>query len=137
MKRLITIIAVILVPIIGIVILTNQGSNKTTNSKSAEQANASSNVSIEDGKQIIEIKAKGGYAPRITTAKANLPTILRVVTNGTFDCSSSLRIPALNYSQNLPPSGTTDIEVSAQPNGSTLKALCSMGMYNFSIQFKG
>jgi plastocyanin domain-containing protein len=137
MKRLITIIAVILVPIIGIIILANPRSKSVVDSGTIESGDASSNVSLENGKQIIEIKAKGGYAPRITTAKANLPTILRVVTNGTFDCSSSLRIPALNYSQNLPPSGTTDIEVSAQPNGSTLKALCSMGMYNFSIQFKG
>ncbi len=96
----------------------------------------SQNVSSADGKQVIDVSAKGGYTPRMTIAKAEVPTILRVKTNATFDCSSALRIPAINYSQNLPPTGTTDIEVPAQAAGTTLKALCSMGMYNFSISFK-
>ncbi len=95
----------------------------------------SQNVSTAEGKQIIDISAKGGYAPRLTVAKANVPTILRVKTSATFDCSSALRIPTLKYSKNLPPTGTTDIEVPAQAAGTTLKALCSMGMYNFSVTF--
>ncbi len=102
-----------------------------TNTESVTQ-----NVSTANDKQIIEIDAKGGYSPRMSIAKANVPTILRVKTSSTFDCSSSLRIPALSYSKNLPPSGTTDIEIPAQAAGSTLKALCSMGMYNFSVEFK-
>lgn len=93
------------------------------------------NVSMANGEQIIEISAKGGYSPRTTVAKAGVPTIIRVRTNATFDCSSSLRIPAMNYSQVLPATGTTDIPLPAQAAGSTLKALCSMGMYNFSISF--
>ncbi len=101
-----------------------------------DSASISQNVSQDSDRQIILIQAKGGYAPRLTTAKAGVPTILRVETNATFDCSSALRIPALGYSGNLPPSGTTDIEVPAQTAGTTLKALCSMGMYNFSIDFK-
>ncbi len=100
-------------------------------------AGISNNVSTENSKQVIEITAKGGYAPRISTAKANTPTILRVKTSSTFDCSSALRIPSIGYSKNLPPSGTTDIELPAQAAGTTLKALCSMGMYNFSVQFQG
>ncbi len=95
----------------------------------------SQNVRSVEGKQVIEVSAKGGYSPRMTVAKANVPTILRVTTNATFDCSSALRIPALSYSKNLPATGTTDIEVPAQAAGTTLKALCSMGMYNFSITF--
>ena len=46
------------------------------------------NVSIVNGKQIIQIQARGGYQPRRSTAKAGLPTILRFSTSGTFYCSS-------------------------------------------------
>jgi plastocyanin domain-containing protein len=60
----------------------------------------SSNVSTENSKQVIEITAKGGYEPRISTAKANIPTVLRVKTSSTFDCSSALRIPSIGYSKN-------------------------------------
>ena len=93
------------------------------------------NVSIVDGKQIIEISAKGGYSPKLTTAKAGLPTILKMKTQSTFDCSSSLFIPALNYRTNLIPSGTTDIEVSPQKSGTTLQGLCAMGMFGFKVKF--
>ncbi len=107
------------------------GSHATPNKTEA----SANNVKNEDGKQIIEVSAKGGYAPSMTTAKANVPTILRIQTSATFDCSSALRIPTLNYSKNLPPTGTTDIEVPAQVAGTTLEALCSMGMYGFSVAF--
>ncbi|MEK7505077.1 MAG: hypothetical protein AAB589_02235 [Patescibacteria group bacterium] len=93
------------------------------------------NVSVVDGKQIIEITAKGGYFPRVTLAKANLPTIIKMATAGTFDCSSSLVIPSLGYRHNLASSGVTEIEVSAQASGAKLQGLCSMGMYNFSVNF--
>jgi plastocyanin domain-containing protein len=88
-----------------------------------------------DGKQIIEIDAKGGYNPRVTLVQADVPTILRMKTQGSFDCSSAVTIPSIGYRANLPPSGTTDIEVSAQKAGTTLQGLCSMGMYNFQVRF--
>ncbi len=94
------------------------------------------NVTIVDGKQIIEISAKGGYSPIKTTAKANIPTILRVSTNGTFDCSSAVRVPSLGISQNLPPSGTTDIDLGS-PKVSVMDGTCGMGMYPFEINFQG
>lgn len=96
---------------------------------------ASNNISSVDGKQVIEIKAKGGYAPTTTVAKANIPTLIKMKTQGTFDCSSSLLIPTMGYRANLPASGETLIEVPPQQTGSVLQGLCSMGMYNFSIQF--
>src|ERR1035437_5756964 len=55
------------------------------------------NVTMENGKQIIAINVKGGYSPRVSTAKAGIPTILRFKTNGSFDCSSSLYLPSINY----------------------------------------
>ncbi|MDQ3014310.1 MAG: cupredoxin domain-containing protein [bacterium] len=103
--------------------------------KDNSQQEVKNNVTIVDGKQIIEISAKGGYAPRITTAKANMPTVIKVNTQGTFDCSSALTIPSIGYKTNLPVSGNTDIEVPAQKAGTTLQGICSMGMYNFSVNF--
>ena len=97
---------------------------------------AHSNVSIVDGVQIIEIDAKGGYAPEETIAQANMPTMIAMNTRGTFDCSSALVIPSIGYRKNLPPSGETRIEVPPQKEGATLQGLCSMGMYNFSVIFR-
>jgi plastocyanin domain-containing protein len=98
-------------------------------------AAGSSNIAIADGTQIIEITAKGGYAPRNTEAKAEMPTTLKVKTNGTFDCSSSLTIPSIGYRGNLPTSGETPITIPPQKPGTLLRGLCSMGMYSFTIQF--
>lgn len=90
------------------------------------------NVSVVDGKQIIEIRAKGGYLPRVTTAKAGIPTTLRINTSGTFDCSSAIRIPSLKVSKNLPANGTTDIDLGTLSVGA-ISGNCSMGMYPFQI----
>ncbi len=95
-----------------------------------------SNVTIEDGKQIVTISAKGGYSPRVTEAQADIPTILRVETRGTFDCSSVLAIPSMNYQENLPPSGITEVEIPPQKAGSTFEGMCGMGMYRFLIAFR-
>ncbi len=96
---------------------------------------AISNVSVVDGKQIITINAKGGYFPQITTAKAGMPTVIKMNTRGTFDCSSAISIPSLGYRGYLPPSGETLIDVPPQKAGSKLQGLCSMGMYNFTVNF--
>ena len=69
-------------------------------------------------------------------AKAGIPTILRVKTNGTFDCSASLAIPNLSYQKFLQPSGTEDIAITAEQARGTLQGLCSMGMYNFQVVFQ-
>ena len=94
------------------------------------------NVTMENGTQVIAIDARGGYTPRQTVAKAGVPTVIRMNTQGTFDCSSAVRIPDINYEKNLPSTGTTDIPVPAQKPGTTLKGLCIMGMYNFSVRFE-
>lgn len=93
------------------------------------------NVSIVDGKQIVEVYAKGGYSPRKSIAKAGMPTILRFNTNGTYDCSSSVRIPSMGISTFLPPSGATDIDLGS-PLAPTLQVVCGMGMYSFEIEFQ-
>lgn len=100
--------------------------------ESAAPAEPGDNVTIVDGVQIVEIRAKGGYLPRTSVAKAGIPTILRVDTNGTFDCSSALRVPSLKVSENLPMTGTTDIPLGELAVG-TLDGNCGMGMYPFQI----
>ena len=93
------------------------------------------NVSIVDGKQIIIIDVKGGYNPEKSVAKAGIPTVIRFVTRGTFDCSSFIRIPSLNVSQALPQTGSTDVSVGSQQAG-VLNGTCGMGMYRFNVEFK-
>ena len=125
-----TIISIVIaVVLIGGAFMLTKGNDSSPN-----EANAN-NVTVVDGKQIIEIKAKGGYQPQKSIAKAGLPTILRFNTSGTFDCSSSVRIPNLNISKNLPQSGSTDIDIGVQ-QVSTFQVTCGMGMYPFEIDFQ-
>ncbi len=98
-----------------------------------EESVPNQNVSESDGQQIIVIKAKGGYVPKVSVAKAGVPTLLRVNTAGTFDCSSQLRIPSLNITRSLAPSGVTDIDLGILEPG-TLSGTCAMGMYPFEIR---
>lgn len=93
------------------------------------------NVTIEEGVQIVHIRAKGGYQPRVSTAKAGVPTVLRFTTSGTFDCSASVRIASMDISTNLPPTGDTDLAIGSQPEA-TLQGTCGMGMYPFEIAFQ-
>lgn len=102
------------------------------NSNNKEQAN---NVTVVNGVQVVEINVKGGYGPRKSVAKANIPTIIRFKTNNTFDCSSSVRIPSLNIFKMLPQTGNTDIDIGNQNIGK-LNGSCGMGMYQFEIEFK-
>lgn len=107
-----------------------------SSSTSTVQVVDAHNVSVTNGKQIVEIGVKGGYSPKLSSAKADMPTTLRMKTNATFDCSSGVVIPSLGYRQILPPSGETDIPVPAQKAGTTLEGNCVMGMYHFSVDFK-
>jgi len=131
MNKLIVIslsIAVLLIG--GAIAYTSNNISPSSNNPKAEE------IKIIGGKQIIEISAKGGYFPRKTIAKAGVPTILRIKTNGTFDCSSSLFIPKLNYHKSLTPSGVENIEIPASEANGVLRGLCSMGMYNFEVDFE-
>jgi len=91
---------------------------------------------IIDGTQIVDITAKGGYSPRVVVAKAGIPTVVRLATKDTFDCSASVVIPKLSYQKFLQPSGIEEIQITAEQATGTLQGLCSMGMYNFKIKFE-
>lgn len=129
MKSTIISIIIALVLIGGVYVLTKSGNNGAS-----AEANEN-NVTIVDGKQIVEITTKAGYKPRKSVAKAGIPTVLRFDTSGTFDCSASVRIPSMNISQVLPQTGTTDIDI-GNPQLATLKGTCGMGMYPFEVEFR-
>ncbi len=113
----------------------DRSSGQTNNSSESFQNQvAVDNVKVEAGKQVIEITAKGGYRPRKSTAQANMPTVIRFNTSGTFDCSLAVRIPSLGISKTLAQSGATDIDIGTSKPG-TLKGTCGMGMYPFEINF--
>ena len=127
-----TVLAIIIGSVlVGGAILFSGSKNSITTVPSAQ----ADNVSVSDGKQIVAIDAKGGYSPKRSVAKADTPTILRMKTDGTYDCSSAVTIPSIKYEKNLPPSGITDIEIPAQKAGTTLQGLCSMGMQRFEVAF--
>ena len=135
-QNLIIISAIILAAVIIFLAINYAGGSSSVNSNKEEnviEENAN-NVSVVDGRQIILLKAKGGFSPIHSIAKAGVSTILRVVTNGTFDCSSIIRIPEMNLSKNLPLSGTTDIDIGVQKVG-IFDGTCGMGMYPFDIKF--
>ena len=131
MSKIISIIITLGLAIgIGAVLLSD--SNKETNLNTNQSGQ---NVEIKDGVQYITIEAKGGYSPKVSTAKAGLPTKLIIETNSTYDCSSSLVIQSINYQKTLPQTGEEIIDLGI-PNANTpLQGTCSMGMYSFLVKF--
>ncbi len=93
------------------------------------------NVFMEGNKQVIEINVRGGYSPRVSEATSGIPTIIRMKTKNTFDCSSAVSIPSLKINTYLENTGSKDFDIGVQEPG-MLSGMCSMGMYNFSIDFK-
>ena len=133
MKILFAFIAFVVLAFGGILLLKND--TRQSEVRSPQQATAQT-VEMVDGKQIINIKAKGGYFPMSIDAQSGVPTTLRVTTSGTFDCSSAIRVPSMNISKSLPSTGETDIDLGT-PEAGKLAGTCGMGMYPFEINFKG
>jgi plastocyanin domain-containing protein len=131
MNKGIIIALIIAVSLIGGALLIALG----TNTSSGVTALASG-VTMEGDTQIIDVTAKGGYAPRNIEAKAGVNTVIRMETRSTFDCSAALTIPVLNVRKMLPPSGVTEFEVPPEKAVGTMRGVCSMGMYSFTINFK-
>lgn len=130
MNRAASIIITISLVVAGGIVFLGQ-SNSSTGMKSTE---TTQNVEIRDGVQYVTISAKGGYFPRMSTVQANLPTKLIVKTNGTYDCSAALIIRSIGYQKNLLNTGEEIIDLGT-PQAGILQGLCSMGMYNFAVNF--
>jgi len=97
---------------------------------------AGNNVAIKNGIQYITIDAKGGYSPRVSRAKAGIPTKLIMKTNGTYDCSASLLVRSAQFQQILPQTGETEIDIGIPKAGVPVQGVCGMGMYSFQINFE-
>jgi uncharacterized protein len=77
-----------------------------------------------------------GYFPQTISAPAGKEFTLKLVTNKTYSCSRDFVIPALNYYELLPDTGTVQVKIPAQEKGSKLFFTCSMGMYTGQIVFE-
>lgn len=119
-----------LIASIGLVFLAVSKSGNNTNSSDVVQ-----NTEIKDGVQYITIDAKGGYTPKVSTAKAGIPTKLIVKTAGTYDCSASLVIRSIGFQKILAQTGEEVIDIGTPYQGQSLQGVCGMGMYSFVINF--
>lgn len=89
-----------------------------------------------DGVQNLAVLAAGGYYPLTLKAKAGVKNVLRVYTDKSYDCSRAFTLPDYGIRLILPPKGVKEIPLPPLTKGSTLYGVCSMGMYNFTIQFE-
>ena len=77
-----------------------------------------------------------GYFPVTLKAPADKILTLNLITNKTYSCARDFVIPAMDYYQLLPDTGTVQVSIPAQKAGSTLFFTCSMGMYTGQIVFQ-
>jgi len=94
----------------------------------------SENIEIVVGTQYITINARGGYSPKVSDAKASIPTKLIIKTDETYDCSISLVIRSIDYQKILEVTGEEIIDMN-EPEVGQILGMCSMGMYNFTVNF--
>jgi sulfite exporter TauE/SafE len=106
----------------------------SSNSESAPVAN-SGQPSAVDGSLILNVQ-NSGYFPQTLKAPANTAFMLNLVTNKTYSCARDFVIPALNFYQLLPDTGTVQVNIPAQPAGTRIRFTCSMGMYTGQIIFE-
>jgi plastocyanin domain-containing protein len=111
-------------------------SAQNTSQKNIIYSNFTQNTVIDNNnQQIIQLTAKNGFSPKITRAKANIFTTLKVSTDNTFDCSSVINISELSISKTLPSSGITELDLPPQNPGKTITGFCSSSLNTFLITF--
>jgi len=92
-------------------------------------------ASAAEGEVVLYVQNEG-YFPRTLSAPAGKDFTLNLVTDQTYSCSRDFVIPALDYYELLPDTGTVQVNIPAQEKGSTLFFTCSMGMYTGQIVFE-
>jgi sulfite exporter TauE/SafE len=105
-----------------------------SNSETAGVAQASQ-VAVAEGEMVLYVQNEG-YFPQTLNAPAGKDFTLNLVTDQTYSCSRDFVIPALNFYELLPDTGTVQVDIPAQEKGSTLFFTCSMGMYTGRIVFE-
>jgi len=121
---------------------TNTSSQETTDQSSESVDGTTGATETTSGptdpatKQIVEVTANSrGYSPKKIEAKAGIPTILIIKSEGAYGCERAFNIPDLNISEILPENGQTEFDLGTQAKGTKLLGVCSMGMYYFQIFF--
>jgi plastocyanin domain-containing protein len=92
------------------------------------------NVEVKDGVQYVTIDARGGYFPKESSIKPNMPTKLIIKTNNTYDCSASLVVRSVNFQKMLKPTGEEIIDLGTLKSGEDINGVCGMGMYSFKVK---
>ena len=85
------------------------------------------------GQQVVEVTVRTGYRPSAILARAGLP--LRIVFRREDDdaCSERVVFSAPRLERRLAPTGTTTIDLPAQPPGE-IRFTCGMGRYRGHIE---
>lgn len=91
--------------------------------------------SAPEGNVVLYVQNEG-YFPQTLSAPAGKDFTLNLVTDQTYSCSRDFVIPALDFYELLPDTGTVKVNIPAQKAGSTLFFTCSMGMYTGQIVFE-
>ena len=115
----------------------DQTSGSGTETTAATETTAETNAETTNpAQQIVEVTAGGGgYSPRKIEAKAGVPTILVMKSEGAYGCERAFNIPDLNIGEILPENGQTKFDLGVQAKGTKLLGVCAMGMYYFQIFF--
>jgi hypothetical protein len=85
------------------------------------------------GRQVVEVTVRAGYRPAEIVARAGLP--LRIVFRREDDdvCTERVVFSAPRLERRLAPTGTTTIDLPAQPPGE-IRFTCGMGRYRGHIE---
>lgn len=87
-----------------------------------------------DGRQVVTIVVHGGYHPQGITARAGVPLRLVFRRDDEDACSERVVFSAPRLARRLNPTGTTTIDLPAQPPGE-IRFTCGMGRYRGRIEF--
>lgn len=101
----------------------------------SEPIAATSQPVAAEGELVLYVQNEG-YFPQTLNAPAGKDFKLNLITDQTYSCSRDFLIPALDFYQLLPDTGTVQVDIPAQAKGSTLFFTCSMGMYTGQIVFE-
>ncbi|KKR79007.1 MAG: hypothetical protein UU24_C0019G0008 [Candidatus Nomurabacteria bacterium GW2011_GWA2_40_9] len=125
-------IVIVSIVLVLIFIFTFDAKSKAGDSSSTQSVQ---NVEVKNGVQYITINAKGGYSPRVSSAKAGIPTKIIIKTKDTYDCSALLVVRSAKFQKILPQSGETEIDLGTPKAGEPVQGVCGMGMYSFVVEF--